>query len=487
MTAGSSNTRQIGEKTFHGEDQQLFAEISGDCNPMHMDPVAARRLIAGQQVVHGIHILLNALEYWQNDTATSPASVSCNFNNPVSVGQSVVFSQTNELGGKSTIEASVNGLLCATIGLVIGSERVQINKEPKLTDSAPVLDKCYIDTRRALPIEEPPEFHVGKQYVLKPDASAVSSVFPKCHRYLGDEGLASVVTLSFVVGMVCPGLHSVFSSVDIDFSHTSVDEHLLLFSVLKYDPRFRLFSIRLSGHIQGDIKAFLRPPPQKQPSVQDISRFVGAEEFKGGRSLIIGGSRGLGEVTAKILAAGSGEVIITYAFGHEDAKAVCDEINSGGRSLCQATKLDLIRDPFRSINIDWTTVDTIYYFATPRIFRKKVDVFEPLLFREFCEFYIEKFYELCVFLEKTVTTRRILVYFPSTVFVEERPKGMAEYAMVKSAAEILVREINRSFLHLRVFTTRLPRLSTDQTAAILKVSAESNVATLLPVIRSLKI
>ena len=79
------------------------------------------------------------------------------------------------------------------------------------------------------------------------------------------------------------------------------------------------------------------------------------------------------------------------------------------------------------------------------------------------------------------------MYFPSTVFVEERPKGMAEYAMVKSAAEILVREINRSFLHLRVFTTRLPRLSTDQTAAILKVSAESNVATLLPVIRSLKI
>lgn len=63
---------------------------------------------------------------------------------------------------------------------------------------------------------------------------------------------------------------------------------------------------------------------------------------------------------------------------------------------------------------------------------------------------------------------------------------MAEYAMAKSAAEVLVQEINRSFTKLRVSCSRLPRLSTDQTTSIVKVSTGSNLETLLPLIRSLQ-
>ena len=50
--------------TFSDESQTLFARLSGDANPIHIDPVAARRLLYGRQVVHGIHVLLTALDRW---------------------------------------------------------------------------------------------------------------------------------------------------------------------------------------------------------------------------------------------------------------------------------------------------------------------------------------------------------------------------------------------------------------------------------------
>jgi hypothetical protein len=51
------------ERTFTLQDQIAFAKFSGDYNPLHIDPVAARRLMFGAPVVHGIHSLLWALEY----------------------------------------------------------------------------------------------------------------------------------------------------------------------------------------------------------------------------------------------------------------------------------------------------------------------------------------------------------------------------------------------------------------------------------------
>lgn len=477
--------RQIGKKTFSEKDQQIFAQISLDCNPMHMDPVVARRLLAGRQVVHGIHILLTAIEFWQNDAASLPIAISCNFNNPVSVGEQLVFTQPAKIGNQSTVEARVNGLLCATILLTVGLRATAHPASVKTQHVAASKETVNLSALTQ-PLDEAPEFHLGKSYALRINDADFATHFPLSHRYLGKQGFAAVAALSYVVGMVCPGLHSVFASLDVDLSSSDTVNECLYFSVRKYDPRFHLFDIGFSGCLQGRIKAFMRPPPQSQPSVQELSRYVSGDEFKGTHSLIIGGSRGLGEVTAKVLAAGGGTVLITYARGLDDAQATSAEINQGGSSLCQIQKLDLTIDSFDSVDLDWDSLNAIYFFATPKIFRKKAGVFEPALFQEFYEFYVKKFYELCVFLERTISSGRVQVYFPSSVAVEDRPKGMAEYAMAKAAAEILIQEINKDLQKVVVVCTQLPRMSTDQTATILKVSAASNVEILLPLIRSMQ-
>jgi hypothetical protein len=61
---------------------------------------------------------------------------------------------------------------------------------------------------------------------------------------------------------------------------------------------------------------------------------------------------------------------------------------------------------------------------------------------------------------------------------------MTEYAMAKTAAEIMAEDLNRTLASVRIVSTRLPRLATDQTASIVSVAAEeSNLALLLPIVR----
>jgi len=52
------------QKSFTIEDQHAFAILSGDYNPLHLDSIYARRMISGGIVVHGVHLLLWALDCW---------------------------------------------------------------------------------------------------------------------------------------------------------------------------------------------------------------------------------------------------------------------------------------------------------------------------------------------------------------------------------------------------------------------------------------
>ena len=45
------------EKNFSDSDVMLFAEISGDRNPVHINDIAAKNSVFGQRVVHGALVL----------------------------------------------------------------------------------------------------------------------------------------------------------------------------------------------------------------------------------------------------------------------------------------------------------------------------------------------------------------------------------------------------------------------------------------------
>ena len=165
----------------------------------------------------------------------------------------------------------------------------------------------------------------------------------------------------------------------------------------------------------------------------EVSKKVTPAEFKGTRSLVIGASRGLGEMAAKILAAGGGDVTISYAQGLTDIETVSAEINASGLGTSKVLQLDVTSADFGAV--DFEALDAIYFFATPRIYRKKAGVFDSALFDEFIDFYVESLYRLCLHIETLSLTRKMHIYVPSSVFIAERPDGLVEYAMAKAAAE----------------------------------------------------
>ena len=80
------------QRSFSPDDQIAFAKLSGDYNPVHLDPVRARRTRFGYPVVHGIHVLL-----WALDTLVSQksdlqlVSLKFFFNQALEVGEVVQF------------------------------------------------------------------------------------------------------------------------------------------------------------------------------------------------------------------------------------------------------------------------------------------------------------------------------------------------------------------------------------------------------------
>ena len=81
------------QQAFSLSDQTAFANLSGDDNPMHVDPVAARRLLFGGPVVHGIHAVCRGLDHWLATRAQPVQLKSLNvvFLKPMRVGQTVEF------------------------------------------------------------------------------------------------------------------------------------------------------------------------------------------------------------------------------------------------------------------------------------------------------------------------------------------------------------------------------------------------------------
>jgi acyl dehydratase/NAD(P)-dependent dehydrogenase (short-subunit alcohol dehydrogenase family) len=477
MTHSTPVARKLGDKTFTDQDQRDFARASRDWNPMHVDPVAARRLLSGRQVVHGIHTLIHALNLWSRPEPVERVRVTCSFANPVNVGDLVDFSQVDEDDDRTRIIAAVNDLACTEV--VIEPLAAADTAFPARLASGPDRPRRRIG-ELAVPLDEAPGSQVGALIELDAWDDSLAITFSQAAALLGRDGLSAVSRLSFFVGMVCPGRHSVFSSLEFTTSPMAGGD--LRFEVRKYDPRFRLFTVAFEGALRGELRAFLRLPPQLQPSARETAERLAGHEFKGTRSLVVGGSRGLGETTAKIIAAGGGDVIVSYATGVDDARAVAADINANARGHCDIAQLDL-RSAFQGApGIDPSSLDAAYFFATPRIYAKRSELFDRNAFDEFAGFYLQRFYELCRWLEQVDRPKPLRVYLPSTVFITERPKGMTEYAMAKAAAEVLADDLNRSLRNVTVVYTRLPRLATDQTASILKVSVASNLDAMLAVV-----
>ena len=76
-------TRILASRVFSSADQQDFARLSSDFNPMHLDQDFARRTQVGAPVVHGIHNLVWAANAALAAFPIKVANISARFLQPL--------------------------------------------------------------------------------------------------------------------------------------------------------------------------------------------------------------------------------------------------------------------------------------------------------------------------------------------------------------------------------------------------------------------
>jgi hypothetical protein len=397
------------------------------------------------------------------------------FKRPVFVGETVGFYLAGDTDEGSEIIGRINEFTVTKTSIRWGTNPPSAQVEP------PSLVK---DAIVELQFDELPgrTGTVG----LGLDRALAERMFPFALSALGPLGIAEVLSLSRLVGMHCPGLHSILSRCAVNFREPR-DGVFLDYQVEEADERYGRVVMQVRGpRIAGQVIAFFRPPPQKQPGMAEAALLVKPGSFAGSAALIVGGSRGLGEVTARLIAAGGGLPIITWHQGAADAERVADDIRAAG-GRCEVLQLD-VRDSERSILQLSSTRQmprSLYYFATPRIFGRRRGFFDHDLLREFHEIYVTAFGRLldCIVANGS---RELRVFYPSSIAVTEPVREVAEYAMAKRTGEKMCEFYNRHAKGIEILIERLPRIRTDQTSTILPASAEDGLEVMLPLVHRME-
>ena len=462
---------------FTPADQQAFARLAGDFNPIHLDPVAARRVAAGAPIVHGVHLLLRALDaHFKDHAPAGHLTVTAAFRRPALPGDSIAVMRTGARRLALTVDRAEP---LVEIGLEPNRRRDQPRPDDECVDGTAHLTGHPATKPRARSWNEIQ--HAQGELGLN-RGRAPRRAFPHVARALSGDAVAAMAAVSRLVGMECPGRDSLLSAVRLDVT-ADAPATRLRWRVARVDARFGKVRIDIdSGCVRGTVEAFLTPRPAPLPSIDAAAGKVAPGEFAAQRAVILGGSRGIGAATAMLVAAGGGVPLVTFAAGAAEVRTLARDAANAGRRI-EKMRFDVLTGSFdllaRAARRFGAT--HLYYFATPRIFARRREPFDDDLFRLFTTFYVTAFAKACA----AVANGPLAVFFPSSTALDHPRRELTEYIAAKAAGEALAAALPPALPGTQMLVRRLPRISTDQTASIVPQHALDPVDAMLPIVREM--
>jgi acyl dehydratase/NAD(P)-dependent dehydrogenase (short-subunit alcohol dehydrogenase family) len=463
----------LAERTFTLADLIAFAELSGDFNPLHTDPVAARRTPFGECVTHGVFVLMWALESLQAQSGSKRhwAKISAKFLRPVLTGLKVTTAAKEINDDEISLTVSEAGRVLLQCEITwAGADST--TKTSGASDGLPPREKPaqarFETTATACEMLD-----------LFWSARHGSKLFPALAATQPPDSLAALLAATRVIGMKVPGKHSVFLQLDLTFTPHPEIRQPFTYRVAEYRKSSQRLGIAIAGAAgYGMLWALVRPAPVEQPDMAAVMQRIPADRFCGRRVIVVGGSRGLGEIAAKALAAGGAEVALSYRLGGDDANQVVADITARG-GKASAFQLDTATmDWEQNLAANGAQFDHLCYFPTPPIVGGDGSTFNAELFEKFCAVYVAGLVHVAQWLAKQ-TAGQFALFNASTVYVATPPLRNLEYAAAKAASEACCRWLAAAYPKARVYAARFPRLNTDQTASFLSAGEHDNLETML--------
>jgi NAD(P)-dependent dehydrogenase (short-subunit alcohol dehydrogenase family) len=444
----------LATRRFTVSDQDWFARASGDFNPIHVDPRWAERHFPGALVVHGVHAALWAVDQAFAAGAPEADAVSAAFVKPVLVGDEV------------TAEADAE--LCV-LRLLVRGEPVAVVKLGRDT---------------AAPRPSPGASEGPRGSIRLPDeAQGLAERFPHAAGALGSAVVKGLAALSTLVGMECPGRHSMLSELKVRRSDAPGDA--LVYGLHRREPAFSRVELAVEGFALGGTVTAFAGKPETHASSAQIEELVQPGAFRGQTPLVIGATSGLGAATTRLLVAGGATPVITYR-DESGVAEVLRQISEIGD--CRAIAFD-VRAPAEGLAAlareHWAGGE-VYYFASPRIFRRRLEPYQRSDLDDFLGVYVDGFYETVRGLVQARSGAGLSVFYPSTTALDDSNAELFEYRLAKAAGEELCQRLQRRYKALRITVARLPRIETRQTRTFVRAAAQAPEVVMAPFVRDLQ-
>lgn len=441
--------------------QNAFAKASGDYNPLHINKVKARRSGSGQTVVHGMHLFLWALEeIIKSDPIFSDKQeyleFSCKFKKPVFLDEFI------DLVAKPSTKDNIYIYALEKDGNQL--VRIQL-KLSKFFDYDPIPKSLNLfvigEFFKPLDLDILEIQKTGGNIVFSSlNASYLTNSFPRLVGLLSSPRLSAIGALSSLVGMIVPGQYSLFTGFSLRIKEKEKNDDMkLCFRIADYNTRHNLINIDLAGAgIEAKVEALATQKPLDPPSDKDIQKILNQPIYKAYIVLIIGGSRGIGAIAAKLLAEGGAKVIITYKNGLKEAQLLSQHPNI--TSVYFDTFSSSVTKFIESLpNI----ITTLMYFATPKIYFRRTKLYHEDKKNDFMHCYVFVFNEIVTKIMSR-ENKLINVLYPSSIEVESFDSQNIEYIEAKLEAELICTKIKSKYSGLLIRVPRISKIITDQTA-----------------------
>jgi NAD(P)-dependent dehydrogenase (short-subunit alcohol dehydrogenase family) len=458
-------------RSFNVTDQEWFARISGDTNPVHMDAAYASRTFPGAPMVHGVHALLWALDQvCKADPSIRIEGIQASFIKPILLGDHV------------TVIPDKKGLR-----VIVRGETMTVARflDPRPENPTPISEGPTWQSGPR-PIDHSGKNLTGAAGEIEATASQseLSVAFPHLARATDSNFLVGLAAISTLVGMTCPGLHSVLS--EITATRLATARGTLAFRVERHDHRLSRVEISVAGPgLHGTVAAFANDGESPAIDSATIRALVTPAAFEGHSPLIIGATSGLGSATARLLAAGGARPVL----GYRDpilSGVTRDSVQHFGE--CELVRFDATAPTEglkNLVTMGWRGGEA-YYFASPRIFRRRIEPYQSGDLRDFLSVFVDGFYETVRGLVELRAGKPLTIFYPSSVALDEPAPELFEYKTAKLVGEDLCKRLMERYRNLKIISTRLPRIKTRQTQTVLKVRAETPETVMASIVKQVQ-